>query len=448
MNPLCSVLKDLRQTHMQIIVYTAKKFQNIIEQTNVEFRHIETLQKEFRIGEMCAVGSSSPLNLLLVGLEKLLDVFDEFATEIVGEIINESPDMVLYDDFALFAKMAVRVFKENKNDLNFLSKLVGTKITGIKRIPKFAAYATTFPVIKGVYPDANELKLVFPDLSLAKKITTGFTVARLSLKAYMLSRKYHIEYKMPLEENTQFDPSNLLLVFSIPELQPKYEFFDKELVKFVGPCIAKTTRLNGDTSNDLNEKLLENEILVNKASGKRLVYASFGTIFNEKIDIFQTLIEAFNSDELQSQNLHVIIATGEIAMKALASMIERKTLKVSANIKLVCFAPQLLILKHAKLFLTHSGFNSIKEAIHFAVPMICMPITVDQPLVAHRIAELKLGIKLDAHCLSHREIVSAIKDIVNNSGYYDRCATYSEMSVKCNGPENFQRELKSYFIKP
>jgi hypothetical protein len=71
--------------------------------------------------------------------------------------------------------------------------------------------------------------------------------------------------------------------------------------------------MNVDTSNGLHENALENRIVENKASGKRRCYVSLGTVFNEKPEVFETLIHAFNSDELQTENLDVIVVTGDVS---------------------------------------------------------------------------------------------------------------------------------------
>ncbi|WP_156935260.1 glycosyltransferase [Pseudonocardia spinosispora] len=55
------------------------------------------------------------------------------------------------------------------------------------------------------------------------------------------------------------------------------------------------------------------------------------------------------------------------------------------------FVPQGLVLQAARLFCTHGGYNSIREAIRAGVPMLVRPSTLDQPTNAAAVARLGLG---------------------------------------------------------
>jgi MGT family glycosyltransferase len=442
-NPLFGGLKTLKNENNKIVIYSIKKFKNLIEQNGMEFRDIDktdTLMDEL---------NNVPTDNIKIDMSEYLRVlfkyFEIMLPQIGRDILDEKPDVVLYDDFAMYAKLIVRFLKENQDDKAFLSQKLNVKLTGQQKLPKFVAFITTFPNLPNVYPDEELSTKMRQELKPEDEIIANSSMEKLMIEASAISLSHRIKFKVPLDELMEFDPQNLLLVFTFPELQPKVEFFDKKMVKFVGSCIADLVRLNGDTSDDIEENDFENQILENNAAGKRLVYVSLGTVYNAKTDVFETLIEAFNSEDLQAENLHVIIATGETVKKSLTTMIENESLRLSENIKLVSFAPQMLILKHAKLFVTHSGFNSTKEAILFGVPMICLPISADQPLIANRIcADLKLGLELDVTRLSVNDVVSSAQQILNDSGYYDRCAHYSKLSQIYDGPKIFASEIRNY----
>jgi MGT family glycosyltransferase len=291
--------------------------------------------------------------------------------------------------------------------------------------------------LPGVYPDEEDLKLAIQSTNLKIKIKTLNKFLRIILKMYRISSKYNVKFMLPFKELYRTGDNTLLLIFSIPKLQPKYEFYDKKVRKFVGACIATETRLSkADDDQYIDKCILEK---------KKLVYASLGSLFNAKTDVYKTIINAFKSREIQAENLYAIIATGEKAYDELETMLERKLLTLPNNVKLVRVAPQLIILQHAKLFITHSGFNSIKEAIFYGVPMICVPIAADQPLVAHHVtANLELGIKLDVNSLNEILIINSIKQILNDNRYYDRCAKCSDILKEIDGAKNFSNEILSY----
>ncbi|VFQ87774.1 unnamed protein product [Cuscuta campestris] len=60
------------------------------------------------------------------------------------------------------------------------------------------------------------------------------------------------------------------------------------------------------------------------------------------------------------------------------------------------WAPQVKILSHRSVggFLTHCGWNSIMESLNFSVPIIAMPIHVDQPVNARFLVEKGLAIEV------------------------------------------------------
>jgi UDP:flavonoid glycosyltransferase YjiC (YdhE family) len=113
---------------------------------------------------------------------------------------------------------------------------------------------------------------------------------------------------------------------------------------------------------------------------------------------------------------------------------------------LVPFAPQLEILKRASIFLTHCGMNSTSESIWFGVPMICMPVTVDQPLVAHRVSkELELGILLDLNNFKIEELVKSFEKIYIDDSIQKKAFEYSQTSQKYNGNERTIEIIKNIF---
>jgi zeaxanthin glucosyltransferase len=63
-----------------------------------------------------------------------------------------------------------------------------------------------------------------------------------------------------------------------------------------------------------------------------------------------------------------------------------------SNTILVRRGPQLELLKSASVCITHAGLNTAPEELAHGVPQVAIPVTVDQPGVAARIAEKKTGL--------------------------------------------------------
>jgi len=62
-----------------------------------------------------------------------------------------------------------------------------------------------------------------------------------------------------------------------------------------------------------------------------------------------------------------------------------------ANCIVVKNAPQVELLKRSALCITHAGLNTALESLTQGVPMVAIPVSIDQPGVAARIAYTKTG---------------------------------------------------------
>ena len=143
---------------------------------------------------------------------------------------------------------------------------------------------------------------------------------------------------------------------------------------------------------------------------KRIVYASMGSqtwmlkdggkaFYNKILETFQDKSDSF-----------LILSAGP-----LAKSLEREW--KLPNIRILDWAPQKDILRRADLMITHGGLNSIKECVHFEVPMICFPIGRDQPGNAARIKFHRLGLVGNVERSSVAQIRKMIREIELNPIY-------------------------------
>ncbi len=104
-------------------------------------------------------------------------------------------------------------------------------------------------------------------------------------------------------------------------------------------------------------------------------------------------------------------------------------------------------MKRAALFVTHAGMNSISEAIHYGVPLVCIPIDFDQPGVAYRVCdELGFGIRLNKDGFNIcDEIQETVKRVLSNKDYQERILRFSLISRRYNGC-TYSAKLISDFI--
>ncbi|MBT2481863.1 glycosyltransferase [Streptomyces sp. ISL-94] len=79
---------------------------------------------------------------------------------------------------------------------------------------------------------------------------------------------------------------------------------------------------------------------------------------------------------------HAIVSTGGLPVEGL---------EAGPNVHVVDWVPQPLLLQCAQVFLTHAGYNGIREGVRAGVPMATLPQYADEPHNAERITELGLG---------------------------------------------------------
>src|SRR5215471_13788920 len=143
-------------------------------------------------------------------------------------------------------------------------------------------------------------------------------------------------------------------------------------------------------------------------TGEPIVYASMGTLQNGLIDIFRSLVQAaVGLKELQ----FVLAVGGQLDPQQLGA--------IPANVMVVSYAPQIELLRRSALCITHAGLNTALESLASGVPMLAVPITNDQPGVAARIANKKVGVVISPDQTSPETLVEAINQVLGDSTLRD-----------------------------
>ncbi len=140
-------------------------------------------------------------------------------------------------------------------------------------------------------------------------------------------------------------------------------------------------------------------------TGQPLIYASLGTLQNRLGHLFQIIVDACRGLDVQ---LVLSIGGGNAG--------ELKNVPTSAIV--VQFAPQLELLNRASLTITHAGMNTTMESLSQAVPMVCLPVTNDQPAVAARVAWTKTGEVLPLKKLQPDRLKAAIQTVMQDETYH------------------------------
>jgi zeaxanthin glucosyltransferase len=142
-----------------------------------------------------------------------------------------------------------------------------------------------------------------------------------------------------------------------------------------------------------------------KLTGQPLIYASLGSFLGFRSDIFLAIAEACTELDVQ-----LVIALGD-----------ESYLKTMPNLPgsplVVAYAPQLELLKRTTLTITHAGTNTVLDCLSNGIPMVAIPITIDQPGLAARLAWAGAAEVVLPQQLTAEKLREAIKRVLTDNAY-------------------------------
>ena len=141
-----------------------------------------------------------------------------------------------------------------------------------------------------------------------------------------------------------------------------------------------------------------------RMSGRSLIYASMGTTRNVQPNIFRMIAEACSD-----LNVQLVISLG--------NRFDPESFDLPGRPIVVRYAPQLELLKTARLVITHGGSNTVFESLMEGKPMIVIPVAYDQPAIAARLARAQVAEVLPVMRLSARGIRSAVTQLLSEPRY-------------------------------
>lgn len=198
------------------------------------------------------------------------------------------------------------------------------------------------------------------------------------------------------------DNSISTIVYTSKYFQPYSETFSDNYA-FVGPILRETTTPMEKTHIPT-------------------VYISLGTVNNNNKDFY---INCFNA--LKNENLNVIMSVGnDIDFDSLG--------KIPDNFIVKKYVDQISVLQIANVFITHSGMNSVSEALYNGIPLILFPQTAEQRGVANRVVELNAGMCLE-NIDNYEEIKSAVIKVLKDKKLKDGANMVKDSFIECGGAE-------------
>ena len=124
-------------------------------------------------------------------------------------------------------------------------------------------------------------------------------------------------------------------------------------------------------------------------------YVSLGTFLSVRDDVLSLLVEG-----LRPSGSRVLLATGVADPDGLpelpAGSIARPTL------------PQVALLDHCDVCLTHGGNNTVTEALTAGIPLVVAPLSTDQFAVAADVERCGLGAVVDPNTSTAQQVADAV----------------------------------------
>lgn len=142
-----------------------------------------------------------------------------------------------------------------------------------------------------------------------------------------------------------------------------------------------------------------------RLDGRPVVYASLGTTRNVQTFLFHLIAEACVGLDTQL----VISLGGRFDPEIFSDL--------PGNPLVTKYAPQLDLLKVAKIVVTHAGSNTVFETLREGKPMVAIPIAYDQPAIAFRLARLGLAEVIPIQRISMDRIRGAVATVLNDPRY-------------------------------
>ncbi|MCG2620688.1 hypothetical protein LVY72_02045 [Arthrobacter sp. I2-34] len=339
-NPTLPVVSELVRRGHRVTYATSEKYAKAVESTGAAFVPSgEDLAAHFtrRVSSPEGGPAQSPMSGMFGGmmsglLERMLEGARREFPALLARLAEDPPDAVCYDAMTLSGKMAA-------------AKLA---LPDVALLPTYAAN------------EHFSMRELMPGQPPAGMLAAWQKISE-ELNDFAAGQGLgHLQFMGG-------PPASLNISFIPREFQPAGETFDARF-HFVGPCLGP----RGDV-----------DAWQPRATDTPLVFISLGTTpLNDQPDFFRMCLEGFAGTRWQ-----VAMAIGEY--------VEASELgHIPSNIDVRPFFPQLDVLRHAAVFLSHTGMNSTMEALYFAVPLVAFPLQPEQEANARRIQDLGLGRRL------------------------------------------------------
>lgn len=367
-NPTIGVVQELILRGVEVVYFCIEAYRERMEKTGA-------IVRTFDGQKLIKAFISGGRNYVLERINGLLLTADIVIPSVLEQIKGEHFDYIIHDSMFGCGRILAQMLK----------------LPAINSCTSFALTEESFNNMLEQFHTSVSAEIVKPIhdtfLSLTERV----------------KEKYHVEIHSPYE--VFCNPAPLTIVYTTREFQPEGEAFDHSY-HFVGPSLS--SRVN------------QTDFDITAIQGKSLIYISLGTVFNQAIDFYKLCFEALRDTE------HTIVMS-------IGDKVDISDLgEIPPNFIVKNYVPQTDVLQHAKLFITHGGMNSAHEGLYYGVPLLAIPQSADQPIIAEQVSKVGAGITLRMQGLTAQQIREAAGHVLSHFSF-KKAAVHMHQSFQESG---------------
>lgn len=386
MNPMMGLANELVNQGEKVTFFSSEEFKKSIEELGAEFINYKEDLNIFQKKEEKTNEGKLPKKPL-TGLASALLHPEIFIDAILNEIQDRKFDYIVFSAAYPYAKL----------------------ISQILQLPSISSYA--------VFATKDDLfnKKTAPEKESQKKMPFGLNPEVIQ-EFKKIREKLVQKYKIEIPENIMdllFNKGDLNIIYTSKYFIKNINNYDESFI-FIGPPVYK--------------KKYTVDFPFEEIKNKKVIYISLGTIFSN------------HSRELNNLFFQAFANTDYIVIMA-AHKVNFTNFEIPKNFIIRDFVPQLEILKHTAVAITHAGMNSIGDLLYNKIPFISIPLGADQFFLANRTEELGATIVLDVNTLTSEIIKNAIEKVQLNSNYSENIAKISQSFSEAGGYKKAVEEI-------